>query len=217
MLILLVRDVDAALKPLKEAGVPTVTAGGSPITVTNGVSGQARAVIVSDPDGHYVELIQPGTLPESTAPPTSNVIGARIRVTVEDTEQTMRVFRDLLGLPFHVGAFAKDAPLAALTGVKDAEIRQSSLESPMQLEFIEFKGVARAPIRTQIFDPGSTKYPLRVRDLDVALNKLKSTGATVVSLKGEPYVVRNVRYAIVQDLNNLFLIMTQAQGARPSQ
>ena len=79
----------------------------------------------------------------------------------------------------------------------------------MQLEFLEFRGVDRSPLRTRILDPGSTKYPLRVRDLDSAISKLKSTGATVVSLNGEPIVVRNVRYAIVHDLNNLFLIMTQ--------
>jgi catechol 2,3-dioxygenase-like lactoylglutathione lyase family enzyme len=193
-LILTARDIDVAYARLKQAAVPVVTAGGAPIPVTT-LGGQGRAVIVNDPDGHFVELIQPDTVPETTAPSTSNVIGARIRVTAGDTEKTLHVFRDLLGLRFQVSAFAKDQAFAALTGVDGAEIRRSTLESPMPLEFLEFKGVARTPMNTRIFDPGSTKYPLRVRDLDAAIAKLKSTGASVVSLNGEPYVVRNVRYA----------------------
>jgi catechol 2,3-dioxygenase-like lactoylglutathione lyase family enzyme len=215
-LIVLVRDIDLAFAPLKQAAVAVVTAGGAPIDL-GGPSGKARAVIVNDPDGHFVELMQPDPLPETTAPASSNVIGARVRVTVEDTDKTMHLYRDLLGLQFKVGLFAKDQTLAELTGVKGGEIRRSSLESPMQLEFLEFRGVDRTPLRTRILDPGSTKYPLRVHDLDSAISKLKSTGATVVSLNGEPIVVRNVRYAIVHDLNNLFLIMTEVPPAtRPN-
>ncbi len=83
----------------------------------------------------------------------------------------------------------------------------------MPLEFAEFQGVKRTPMRTRILDPGSVKYPLRVRDLDIAVEKLKSTGAVVVSAGGEPVVVRNVKYAIARDLNNIFLIVTQARLA----
>jgi catechol 2,3-dioxygenase-like lactoylglutathione lyase family enzyme len=215
MLVFLVRDVDAAFAPLRQAGVPVVTAGGAPIKIdAAGTAG--RGVVVKDPDGHFVELLQPDAAAETTAPAASNIVGARVRVTVEDTDQTMHLFRDLLGLHFQVGTFVKDQQLARLMGVKGAATRRSTLDSPMLLEFIEFKGVDRKPLHTRISDPGSTKYPLRVRDLDAAISKLKSTGATVVSLNGQPTVVRNVRYAIVHGLDNLFLIVTQVAPPRPA-
>ena len=58
-LILIVRDIDAAFAPLKKAGVPVVTAGGAPIAMST--TNKTRAVIVQDPDGHFVELVQSGS------------------------------------------------------------------------------------------------------------------------------------------------------------
>ena len=88
-LILLVRDIAAAFAPLKKAGVPVVTPGGEPIAF--GQNQAARGVIVSDPDGHFVELLQLAPLPETSAPAASNIIGARVRMTVADTDQTLHV------------------------------------------------------------------------------------------------------------------------------
>ena len=83
-LILLVRDIDAAFAKLKAAGVPVVTTGGAPLAMST--ANKTRAVIVQDPDGHFVELAQLDPLPATTAPASSNVIGIRLRVTVADME-----------------------------------------------------------------------------------------------------------------------------------
>src|SRR6185295_16085692 len=71
-LILIVRNVDALLSHLKERGVVVVTAGGAPVSLSAPAKG--RAVVVKDPDGFFIELLQPDSLPETTAPATSNVI-----------------------------------------------------------------------------------------------------------------------------------------------
>ena len=65
-LVLIVRDIDKAFAPLKAGGVPVVTPGGAPLTFG---ANNARGVIVRDPDGHFVELLQPSPLPETIAPP----------------------------------------------------------------------------------------------------------------------------------------------------
>jgi catechol 2,3-dioxygenase-like lactoylglutathione lyase family enzyme len=146
-LILLVRDINAAFAPLKRAGVPMVTPGGEPVAF--GPNNRARGVIVIDPDGHYVELLQPDPLPETTAPADSNIIGARVRVTVADTEQTLHVYRDLLQFQPQVGTFGT-IPLLDLMGLKNAQLRLTNAQIPgsaMRMEFIELKGVDRAPIR----------------------------------------------------------------------
>jgi len=208
-LILLVRDVDAAFARVKLAGARIITGGGGPVAIDQGT----RAVLFTDPDGHFIELRQPAAVPETTAPPSANVIGARVRITVDSMDSTLHLYRDLFGLQFQAPTAAVDEAFARLTGVAGARFRRSAIAAPMSLEFLEIQGVERTPMRTRIVDPGSTKYPLRVRDLDAALEKLKSTGAVVVSTGGEPVIVRNVKYAIVRDLNNVFIIMTQVPPA----
>src|SRR5262249_46935737 len=94
MLMLSVRDVDSALARMKTAGAAVVTAGGAPVMLPGGKN---RAVIIKDPDGFFIALEQADPLPATNAPATSNVIGARACITVGDMDQTMKLYRDVLG------------------------------------------------------------------------------------------------------------------------
>jgi catechol 2,3-dioxygenase-like lactoylglutathione lyase family enzyme len=49
----IVRDLPDTLKPVKEAKLPVVTAGGEPVTLAN-----LQRIVIRDPDGAAVELIQ---------------------------------------------------------------------------------------------------------------------------------------------------------------
>ena len=217
-LILIVRDINAAFAPLKRAGVPIVTPGGEPLAF--GQNNSVRGVIVEDPDGHYVELLQPNPLPETTAPEGSNVIGARVRMTVADTEQTMRVYRDVLQFQPQIGNFGT-IPLLDLMGLKGAQLRLTNAQvpgSPLRLEFIELKGVDRTPIRPRLQDPGATRFQLRLRDLDATISKLKTSGSAVVSTGGAPATLNGgVRAAIMPDPNGLFFVLLQAAPTRLNQ
>jgi catechol 2,3-dioxygenase-like lactoylglutathione lyase family enzyme len=214
-LILLVRDINAALSPLKRAGVPIVTPGGEAMAF--GPNNGVRGVIVSDPDGHFVELLQPSPLPATTAPADSNVIGARVRFTVADTEQTMRVYRDLLQFQPQSGELAT-APLLDLMGLKGAKLRLTSAQvpgSPLQLEFVEVKGVAGARIRPRLQDPGATRFQLRLRDLDATIGKLKAAGSSVVSTGGTPATLNGgIHAAIMPDPNGVYFVLIQAAPPR---
>src|SRR3954471_19105016 len=95
-LIVVVRDVDAALSRVKQVGAPVVTTGGAPVTF--GTSPKVRAVIVKDPDGHFVQLTQPDPVPPAAGPDAPNVISVRVRLTVEDAEKAMRLYWDALGI-----------------------------------------------------------------------------------------------------------------------
>jgi predicted enzyme related to lactoylglutathione lyase len=220
-LILLVRDLDTLFARLKKKSIPVVTAGGTPVSLTvNG--GKARSVIVKDPDGHFIQLMQPDPLPETTAPATSNVIGARFGLTVADMDQTMRVYRDLLGFQFQLDpSFTNDKPVADLLNTPGAQIRSSAARVPgsaVQVQFLEFKGIDRKPIGARIQDPGATRFQLRVRDTDATVKSLKATGGAVITTGGDggPINMRGLRVALVQEPNNLFLvIMAQGQPAPP--
>jgi catechol 2,3-dioxygenase-like lactoylglutathione lyase family enzyme len=215
-LILLVRDVDTLLTHVKQKGVPVVTAGGAPVNLTQG--GKARAVVVKDPDGFFIELMQPDPLPETAAPAVSNVIGARFGLTIADTDQTMRVYRDLLGFQPQIDvSFTNDKASNDLMATPNAQVRRSTAMVPgstLQVEFLEFKGIERNPIGARIQDPGATRLQLRVRDSDAAVKLLTAAGGTVITTGGDggPINMRGLRLALVRELNNLFLVI-MAQGA----
>jgi predicted enzyme related to lactoylglutathione lyase len=210
-LILLVRDINAAFAPLKKAGVPVVTPGGEPIAF--GQNNAARGVIVSDPDGHFVELLQPSPMPETTAPPDSNIIGARVRITIGDTDATMRVYKDLLQFAPQIGSFGT-IPLNDLIGLKRAQIRLTNAQVPgsaLRLEFVEIKGAPGTAVRPRLQDPGAARLQLRLKDLDGTIAKMKASGSTVISTGGEPVALQGgTRAAIMPDPNGLYLVLIQA-------
>ena len=210
-LILIVRDIDKAFAPLKRAGVPVVTPGGEPIAF--GRDNQARGVIVTDPDGHFVELLQPSPIPETTAPPEANIIDARVRVTVADTDRAASVYRDVLQMQPQIGSFGT-IPLLDLMGLKGAQLRLTTMQVPgsaLRLEFIELKGVARTPVRPRIQDPGATRLQIRVKDIESTIGKLKTAGSTVISTGGAPITLPGgVRAAIMPDPDGLYFVLIQA-------
>ena len=214
-LVLTVRDIDALLATLKQAKVPVVTPGGMPVSVDSEGT-RARAVIVTDPAGHFVELRQPDPLPTTTAPAVSNVIGARVRITVADTEKTLRLYRDQLGFKPDVGTFSTEATNLRLMGISGAQFRVTKAAVPAVpqqiLEFIEFKGIDRTPLRTRIQDPGSSRIQLRVGDMTAAINGFKAAGGTVISTHGQPVLLNNVPSAIVREINNIFVVLQQQPG-----
>ena len=69
-LIVLVRDIDSMLARLKQLGARRSSSdGGAPACSCRAARAQSRRVIVQDPDGHFVELVQPDPLPEAPATP----------------------------------------------------------------------------------------------------------------------------------------------------
>jgi catechol 2,3-dioxygenase-like lactoylglutathione lyase family enzyme/uncharacterized glyoxalase superfamily protein PhnB len=221
MLMLLVRDVDSLLGRLKKDGVPVVTIGGVPLDTRDG-NNKARVVVIKDPDGFHIALVQMDPLPETTAPASSNVIGARFALTVANTEQTMRVYRDVLGFEPITRNFISDKTVNDLLNTPGAQLRRSSAQVPgsaLQVEFLEFKNIESKPIGARIQDPGATRLQLRVRDSDATVSKLKAAGGEVTTVGGNggPIDMRNLHVAIVRELNNLFLVIIQAQQPQAGQ
>ncbi len=192
-LILLVRDIEAMRERLKKAGIAFIN---------------NNSTVVKDPDGHFIEFIQPNPLPETTAPAASNIIGARFGLTVADLDQAMRLYRDQLGFQPQIDAtFTADKT----TG---AQVRRAVARVPgsvVQIEFSEFKGIDRKPIGARIQDPGATRFQLRVRNADAVVQTLKESGGKVITTGGNdgPIPMRNLRVALVRELNNLFLVVMQ--------
>jgi catechol 2,3-dioxygenase-like lactoylglutathione lyase family enzyme len=217
-LIVLVRNLDEVFSRVKQLGAPVVTTGGAPVSVGLG-TGNARAAIVRDPDGHFVEIVQPNPLPEAAASTTSNVFAVRVRLTVEDAEKAGRLYRDVLGLqPRTPGEFRSEPAVMNMMGLKGGQYRVSTFLVPTSgliVELVDFKGVDRRTIRGGIQDPGSTRIQIRVRDVDAAIGALTRAGGTVVSTGGSSVEIpgrggATTKVTIVRDPDNLFLVLLQA-------
>jgi len=221
MLMLLVRDVDSLFDRLKKDRVPVVTAGGAPVNI-NGGGTKGRGVVIKDPDGFHIALLQLDPLPETTAPASSNVIGARFALTVSDTAQTMQIYRDILGMEPTTRDFFTDKSVNDLLNTPGAQIRRSTAQVPgsaLIVEFLEFKNIEGKPIGPRIQDPGATRLQLRVRDSDATVSKLKAAGGQVTTVGGNggPIDMRGQHVAIVREFNNLFLVIIQAQAPAAGQ
>jgi catechol 2,3-dioxygenase-like lactoylglutathione lyase family enzyme len=213
-LILLVRDIDAAFARLKAAGVPVATTGGAPVMPSP--TSKTRAVIVEDPDGHFVELAQLEPPPSTTVPASSNVFDIRFRITVGALEPAVQYYRDHLGISGKPGAFAKSTGVMAMMGLPDtAEYRMSVTPIPgstLIFELLELRGLEAATVRTRIQDPGAYRLQLNVDDIDATIAALGSVGSRVISTGGTPVSMtpgRPRRVAVVPDPNGLFLVLQQ--------
>ena len=215
-LIVLVRDAALAFAKVKTTGASIVTTGGAPIAV-----GRAKAFLVKDPDGHFVEVAQLDPLPETLA--TTNVIGVRVRLAVDDAAQSLKLYQEL-GLSGTMDlVFNKNEAVMKMFGLPaDGQYRVASMDVPttnLRIEFIDFKGVDRRTVRGNIQDPGSTRMQIQVRDVDAAIAVLKAAGGVVISTGGGTVDLPGrggavTKTAIVRDPNNLFLVLLQAAAPR---
>jgi len=175
------------------------------VTLTDG----ARALLVRDVDGRFVELRQPAVVPQD-APPT-DIVDMRLSIAVADMEPTLKVYRDVLGFVAagEEKAFTADQPLRALTGLAKAEFRRSRVQAPgsaLWIEFVEYRGVDRKPLKMRIQDRGAARLQLRADDAAQLVAAMKRAGLEVVSQGGGAVPIPpNFMGALVADPNNFFL------------
>jgi catechol 2,3-dioxygenase-like lactoylglutathione lyase family enzyme len=223
MLIVLVRDIDAALAKLQSVGASIVTPGGKPVTVPGGQK-PAKMIVLKDPDGHFVELAQLDPLPDTLAPATANVIGVRVRLIVDDVDKQARLYHDALGMALtNKSEFRSDPGVLQAFGLKSGQYRFAMLQVPtsgLVFELMDFKGVDRKTVHGRIQDPGSTRMQLQVRDVDAAIAALKQAGGAVQSTGGKsmdlPAGPNTIKVAMVRDPNDLFVVLIQAATPPPA-
>ena len=207
MMKVIVRDLDAIVAAAKRVNAPIVTKGAAPITVATSL-GNAKAIIMRDPDGYFVEAIQGTPAADS---PEGQVLSAIMGLTIRDTDETLKYWNGVLGLELEADkTFSSDAAMLDLMGLpKGASYRKVGgliSNSKARIEMIEIKGVPRKPFDLRVTDANACGMALRVGHIRELLAKIKSEGGRVLSRNGElvewSATVRNV---FVKDPNGLNL------------
>jgi catechol 2,3-dioxygenase-like lactoylglutathione lyase family enzyme len=207
MMKIVVRDIDAIVAAAKKVNAPIITRSGAPVTVPTSL-GNAKAIIMRDPDGYFVEAIQGTPAADS---PEGAIIGAVMGLTVSDVDETLKYWNGILGNEFTADAkFSSEPAMLDLLGLpKGASYRMAGgliSGSKARMEFIEIKGVPRKPFDLRVTDANACGMALRVGHIRELLAKIKASGGRVLSRDGElvewSATVRNV---FVKDPNGLNL------------
>ncbi|HEX4049341.1 MAG TPA: VOC family protein [Steroidobacteraceae bacterium] len=209
--VLTVRQLDPILLRAHAAHVPIMSLGGVPVAADDPVAA-GRSVVLSDPDGYYVELVEE---PAATAAADSrgdsgNILQAALMLSIDDTDRNAHFYRDLLGLPLQIdAAFAPDAALSKAFGLRGGQVRHSVATiagSSFKYDFVEWKGVPRRATHAGVHDHGASVLRFSVTDVDGLVSNLKTQGI-VVDSTGDGVVAMGgaFRASILSDPNGLYI------------
>ena len=181
-----VRDIEPVFAALKKAGAPIITHSGAPVKI-GPPSGNIRSMMVRDPDGYIVEVIQ---APPAADAPDGNVHGVAMGLTVENMEATQKFYHETMGFDLTGKMeFGGNPGILDMVGAPaGAEFRQLAGVVPgtnARVEFYEYRGLPRTKFHLRVFDPGAPALVMRVTDLEAMLKRLRAIGTEVLSAKGE--------------------------------
>ena len=144
--------------------------------------------------------------------------------TTESLEKTVPFYRDALGLPLNGtrDPLAQqpqklDEEMSKFTATKGMSFRAASFRIPnaaFGFELTEFTGGARKPVRPNIQDIGAATLAFEVRDIEKVVEKVKASGAVIVTIGGVPVNPtgnpnNKLREIIVRDPDGFFVELQQ--------
>jgi catechol 2,3-dioxygenase-like lactoylglutathione lyase family enzyme len=203
-LVFTVRDVDAVLAQARKAGAETITPHGAIVKLADGT----KAVLIRDIDGRPIELRESAATDGQAG--ASPITGMRISIAVQDMARTLKVYRDTLGFSVEEEkTLGGDPQLRALTGLAKAQFARSVVRAPgskLAIEFVEYRGVDRKPLKMRIQDRGAARLQVRADSVEPLVAKMRAAGLKVASKGGVPAPIPpNFMGALVADPNNFFL------------
>ncbi|MEQ1884372.1 MAG: VOC family protein [Bryobacteraceae bacterium] len=216
-LIFNVNDIDLLTGWLVKGGAKVLSTGRKPVPVVE-PSGPARAILFQDFNNFFVRLIAKDAPPKPlTGPQPTYISGVTIGVTVEDTEKTMKFYRDVLGTEVNALPYSPDEGHIDAFGLKGAQYRESAVafaEKTPQLHFFEFKGVDRKPLRPAPADPNSVLIRIAVKDMDSIVARVKQAGGQIMNISGGPTINGRNKWLVVKDPNGIHLQLVDRNSVR---
>lgn len=217
-LALQIRDMDKMVAKLKAANATIVTAGGAPVS-PGGPNSKMREMLIRDPDGFFVQLVQPDPLPASAANTTDDILGGSIQLSIEDSAKSVAFLREAIGFNARpTGALATNPIVANLINLPGSQWRITHGSIPgttADFALIEYVGVPRVKFALGAEDPGSPAFTMVVRDIDAAVDQWTKAGGTVATTGGKAIKGANGSGNVfVRDVNGFMWELIQRAGQR---
>jgi catechol 2,3-dioxygenase-like lactoylglutathione lyase family enzyme len=185
-IVFYVRNIDGALTNAKQANAAIVTTGGEPVEIAT-AKGKARSVVLRDPDGFFIQLIE--ETPDVGAP-QGNVHRVSLAYTMEDADATRAFYTGKLGIDLTGSSgYSRDPAVLRLVGAPvgtEFRTRSGTIPGPpASVEFTEFRGVPRTKFHLRVRDPGAPAMAIQVNDLTATISQMRAAGTNIISAKGE--------------------------------
>jgi catechol 2,3-dioxygenase-like lactoylglutathione lyase family enzyme len=217
-LVLYVRDIDALVAAAKKAKATIVTTGGSPVEIGT-AKGKARSIVLRDPDGYFLQLVQEAP---TAGAPEGSIHRVSLAFTMEDLATTKRFYGGMLGIELTGGdAYSKDAAFAKLIGAPESvEFRKAAATLPpgTAVNFTEVRGVPRTKFDPRVRDPGAPALCVQVENIQGMVGQMKAAGVNLISANGELVDFGNgVRNIFVEDPSGLNIELFERPVIPPKQ
>lgn len=186
-----VRDMDAAWAQLRKHHVRQISPRPQTIPKSNEAAAGIKAIKFRDPDGHNLELLW---FPEGKGnpvwhrPTTALFLGIdHTAMTVRRTENSIKFYRDLLGMTVAGGSLNVGTEQERLDSLSGAKVRVTGLKTVVGtpgVEFLEYELPAAGrpmPMDTRATDLWHWQVTLVVSDAEAAAGLLRSTSTLVSS------------------------------------
>jgi catechol 2,3-dioxygenase-like lactoylglutathione lyase family enzyme len=187
---IIVSDMDAAYARLREHGVTHASSGPQRLPDWNPNAGGIQAFYFKDPDGHPLEIL---AFPADKGHPRWHRRTDRLflgidhtAIVIGSTEQSLRFYRDVLGLEVAGSSENFGPEQEHLNGVFGARLRITSLHAARgpSIEFLQYLSPSDGrgyPADEKANDLVHWQTRLRVRDGAVSERELFAAGAPFVS------------------------------------
>ena len=178
VIVLQVRRIEDGIAAVNMHGGSFVTPNGEPVRFSSEQFSPRRLMIVRDPDGYFIELINPDQ--SSEAPEPGNVVGANFRYTATDSNRAAHFFNTAFGFDVvDATAFTDDPVLGkmmALGVVAQRFARSTVPGSTLGIQFAQYDKLDGRQVDQGLPRPGTSMLRLMVRDFDASLAKAKANG-----------------------------------------
>lgn len=185
-IVFYVRDIDEVVANAKKANAVFLTDGAAPVEITT-AKGKTRSVILRDPDGFFVQLVQEAA---AEGAPAGNVHRVSLAYTMESADATRNFYTGQLGIDLKGPTdFSKDPSMLKLYGAPaGTEFRKLTgllPGPPAAVEFTEFRGVPRTKFQMRVRDPGAPAMCIQVNEERPTIEHMRAAGVPIISKDGQ--------------------------------
>ena len=141
---------------------------------------------------------------------------------VSNLDQSIGFYRDVIGLELTAPpqAFSPNPAIMKLGNTPGAQSHIAVMKIPganFGVELIDYKDIDRRPAHPRFQDPGAGNLAILVKDVQQVADRLKKSGAHILTMAGEPVEVQNIEKGFfAQDPDGFIIEVTQLNQLPPA-